>query len=170
MEVLDAIFSRRSIRNFLRKEIPNHITEKLLEAAMYAPSARNTQSWQFVVINNRKILDNLAVIHPYAGMLAEATEAIVVCGDKTTENNEAYLAINCAASTQNILLAAHAMELGSVWLGVYPKTERINAITSLLNLPQYVLPVSLIALGWPGEEKLKPERFNKDKIHYNDNW
>lgn len=170
MEVFENIISRRSIRKFMDKPIESAMIEKLLEAAMYAPSARNTQAWNFVVINNRNLLDKLVEIHPYAKMLKQAPLAILVCGDKGIEDNEAYLSLNCAAATQNILLAAHSFGLGSVWLGVYPRHERMDPIRDLLKLPVDNMPVSLIAIGWPDEIKPHPQRFFKEKIHFNDSW
>ncbi len=166
METLDAILNRRSIRKFKPKSVEEEKTEKILKAAMYAPSARNTQSWQFIVITKREILDEIKKVHPYAGMLSEATLAIVVCGDKTHEPNEGYLNTNCSAATQNILLAAYALGLGSVWLGVYPREERMKGIKDLFKLPEHIIPISLIALGYPNESKENPERFFQDKIHY----
>jgi len=166
-DFIDIILTRRSIRKFKPDIIAEETTIKLLKAAMYAPSARNTLSWQFLITNDRKTLDTLADIHPYGKMLKEAPLAIIVVGDKTLENNEGYLAINCAAATQNILLAAHAEKLGAVWLGVYPKQERMFSISGLFLLPPDIIPFSLIAIGYPNEEKPFPHRFFPDKIHYN---
>ena len=167
MQTLQAIRSRRSIRKFTGKEIPDEIITKLLEAAMYAPSARNTQPWHFVLINRREILDKIPHLHPYAEMCYKAGAAILVCGDSETEKLEGYIALNCGAATQNILLAAHDLGLGAVWLGVYPRKERTEPLSLLFNLPPHIIPVSLIALGYPGEKIATPERFKAEKIHYN---
>ncbi|HOY32933.1 MAG TPA: nitroreductase family protein [Bacteroidales bacterium] len=170
MEAFENIITRRSIRKFSGEPVDEQLTDKLLRAAMYAPSARNTLAWNFVVINNRGLLDTLSEIHPYAKMLRQAPLAILVCGDKDLEKDEAYLSINCAAATQNILLAAHSCGLGSVWLGVYPRWERMESIGNLLKLPEDNIPVSLIAIGWPDEKPSQPERFFRNKIHYNGIW
>jgi nitroreductase len=170
MDAFKNIISRRSIRKFTSQPVDEKTCDKLLEAAMYAPSARNTQSWNFVVINDRCLLDRLSEIHPYAQMLRQAPLAILLCGDKSLESIEGYLCVNCAAATQNILLAAHYFGLGSVWLGVYPREERMKDICSLLNLPDDTMPVSLIAIGWPDEKKTHPQRYFNEKIHYNDRW
>ncbi|HNZ43885.1 MAG TPA: nitroreductase family protein [Bacteroidales bacterium] len=170
MDAIENLLTRRSIRKFTGTPVNNDLIDKMLQAAMYAPSARNTRAWDFVVITKRELLDRLSVIHPYARMLKMAPLAILVCGDKKLEPNEAYLSINCSAATQNILLAAHALGLGSVWLGVYSRTERMDPIRDLLKLPAENMPVSLIAIGWPDEKIPHPERYSKEKIHYNDSW
>jgi nitroreductase len=170
MTVLETILTRRSIRKYIKKDIPAELVDKILEAAMYAPTARNTQSWEFVVIKDRGLLDQLAVLHPYAKMLKYAPMAVLVCGNQSIEDNEAYLNQNCSAATQSLMLAAHALGLGSVWLGVYPKAERIDPIRELLKIPAYVLPVSLVSVGWPDEVRETPDRFDRGKIHFNDIW
>jgi nitroreductase len=167
METLEAIHTRRSIRKFTGKNIPEELLTKILEAAMYAPSARNTQPWRFVVITNKELLGKIPHIHPYAQMCYDAGAAILVCGDTSIENLEGYLALNCGASSQNILLAAHDLGLGGVWLGVYPRKERMEPLSKLFNLPQNIIPISLIVLGYPNESILPQERFKKDRIHLN---
>jgi nitroreductase len=167
MDTLDAIFNRRSIRKYLSKEIPEELINTLLNASMYAPSARNTQSWEYLVVLERKLLNDIMKIHPYSGMLKDAPLAILVCGNKKLEENEAYLNQNCSAATQNILLAAYALGLGTVWLGVYPRKERVDGLRKLFSLPEHIVPVSMIAVGYPDEFKPKPERFLPERIHYN---
>lgn len=170
MTVLEAILTRRSIRKYIQKPVPAEIIDQLLQAAMYAPTARNTQAWEFAVITERNLLDNLSVVHPYAKMLKYAPLAVLVCGNKKMEDNEAYLNQNCSAATQSLMLAAHALGLGSVWLGVYPKAERIDPIRDLLQLPEHILPISLISIGYPDEIRETPDRFDRAKIHYNNKW
>jgi nitroreductase len=167
METFETIFSRRSIRKYDTKPVEDEKIQKLLKAAMYAPSARNTQSWQFIVVTERKILNEIKQLHPYAQMLAEAPLAILVCGDKTLEPNEGYLNTNCSAATQNILLASNDLGLGSVWLGIYPREERMKAMANLFKLPENIVPISLIALGYSKEAVTKPERFLPERIHNN---
>lgn len=167
METYEAIMSRRSIRKFTKKPIDKSVYEKLIKAGMYAPSARNMQSWHFVLITERELLDKIPYAHPNAAMCSEAQAAIIVCGDLTIEESAEYNAINCSAATQNILLAAQDLGIGSVWLGVYPRADRVAGITNLLKLPPNIIPVSIIALGYPGEEKGIPDRFIKERIHQN---
>jgi nitroreductase len=167
METLEAIHTRQSIRKFTDKNIPEELLTKLLEAAMYAPSARNTQPWHFIVITDRNLLGKIPHVHPYAEMCYDAGAAILVCGDTNIEKLEGYVALNCGAASQNILLAAHDLGLGGVWLGVYPRKERMEPIVKLFNLPPNIIPVSLIALGCPNEKIPRPERFKEERIHLN---
>jgi nitroreductase len=167
MDTYEAILSRRSIRQYTDKTVDHITVKKLLTAAMQAPSARNTQSWQFIVIDDKNILRDISIFHPYAEMLRLAPLAIAVCGDFQVEESLEYLALNCAAATENILLAAHSFGLGAVWLGIYPRKKRINNLRELLKLPENIIPISLVAIGYPNEKKERINRFDPNKIHYN---
>ena len=134
---------------------------------MQAPSARNFQPWQFIVTTERNILDKIPKVHPYAEMMYQATLAILVCGDLNLEKSVEYCAVNCSAATQNILLAAHDCGLGAVWLGVYPREERIAGLKKLFNIPDDIIPISLIACGYPDEELEAEDRFKRERIHKN---
>ncbi len=167
MEVNEAILTRRSIRKFIDKEINQETLLEIIKAGMYAPSARNFQPWQFIIITNRKLLSKIPDVHPYAEMVPDAALAVCVCGDLSIEKSPEYNAVNCSAATQNMLLSARSFGIGSVWLGVYPREERINGLKNLLSLPDYILPISLIAFGYPDEFKSTPDRFLPDRIHTN---
>ena len=167
MDALENIFTRRSIRKFKPVSVSPTDIQLILKAAMYAPSANNTQSCQFIVIDDRSLLDNLASVHPYAQMLREAPLAILVFGDRNLEKEDFYLSINGSAATQNILLAAHALGLGSVWLGVFGRPKRMNDISTLFNLPENLVPISAVAIGYPNEEKTAENRYNENKVHFN---
>lgn len=168
MDVLEAIFTRRSIRRFENRPVPSEMVEQLLKAAMYAPSARNTQSWHFVVITDRQLLDAVPTFHPYAAMTREAPLAILVCGDEQLEPRTAYWVENCSAATQNILLAAHGLGLGAVWLGIYPNTDRVEGMRRLIgNMPSHVIPMALVVIGYPAEKPAQPERYRPERVHYN---
>ncbi len=167
METLKAIMTRRSIRKYTDKPVSDEIIKKLLEAGMAAPSAGNQQAWHFVVINNRQILDEIPNIHPYSQMLTQAPVAILVCGNVEDERYKGYWVQDCSAATENILLAAHGLGLGAVWLGVYPRKDRVDGICELLNIPKHIVPLSLISIGYPAEEKSKANRYDESKISYN---
>lgn len=167
MEIIEGIITRRSIRKYTDKKISDDQINTLLKSGMYAPSANNKQPWHFIVINDRKILSKIADIHPYAKMLTEAQLAILVCGDELLENGSGYWVVDCSAATQNILLAAHGLGLGAVWLGLHPREERKQAIKELFNLPNNIQPLSLLSIGYPNENKELPDRFKPERIHYN---
>ncbi|NGX41269.1 MAG: FMN reductase [NAD(P)H] [Candidatus Anoxychlamydiales bacterium] len=167
METLDAIFTRRSIRKFKDKKISKEILDDILKAGMFAPSAYNEQPWQFIVIDDRKLLDEIPNIHAHASMCQTATLAILVCADLTKEKTKDLWAFDCAAATQNIMLAAHDKNIGSVWVGIYFRKDYIKAFTKFLSLPKHIVPISLIPLGYPDEEISTADRFKKDRIHYN---
>lgn len=167
MNTLEAIITRRSIRKFEEKPVPQKLVDQLLKAGMFAPSAKNYRPWHFIVVDERAKLDELSNLHPSAKMLKTASLAILVCGDRNLDPMDGYLAINTSAATQNILLAAHELGLGTVWIGVYPREERVAEMVQYFKLPENILPVNLIAIGWPGEEKPVPERYEPEKVHFN---
>ncbi len=115
MEQTDYILDRRSIRKFTSQKIHTELITKVLTAAMYAPSAVNTQPWHFVVIDRKPIFRQIMEVHPYAQMLQTASHAIVVCGNETLQHGDGYWVVDCRAATQNLLLAAHALGLGTCW-------------------------------------------------------
>jgi len=167
MDALNALLTRRSIRKYTSQAIPEEIIKKLLNAGMHAPTARNLQPWHYVIIDKREMLDKLSIAHPYAKMLKEATLAILVCGDKHIQEAEGYIIQDCSAATQNIMLAAHTLGLGSVWLGMYPREERMQKVSGLLDIPDHILPVALIAIGYPDEQKDAPDRYKTERVHWN---
>lgn len=170
MDTMQAILTRRSVRKFTNQPIKDEIVELLLRAAMSAPSANDQRPWQFLVINQRNLLDQIPSAHPYAKMCQEATLAILVCGDTSLVAKDDYIPHACSAATQNIMIAARALDLGSVWLGVYPNQDRIAGITGLFKLPENIIPFSLVALGHTDVAQNEvPERYQVDRIHYN-NW
>jgi len=161
------IFRRRSIRVFKNKPVETDKTDLLLKAGLCAPSARNKQPWYFIAVDDRSQLDKIEKVHPYAKMLKQAPLAIIVCGDFNLEENEAYLVQNCSAATQNVLLMATELGLGSVWLGVYPRDNRMQGLNKILNLPKHILPISLIAIGYPDEKKSEHSEFDLSKTKHN---
>jgi len=167
MEAMEAILSRRSIRQYTARPVPDEVVTALLRAAMSAPSAGNAQPWQFVVVTDRGILDRVPEIHPYSQMLRQAPLGVLICGDETAEKYSGYWVQDCSAATQNLLLAAHAKGLGAVWLGIYPKEERVTAFRELFGLPQDITPLAMVALGYPAEEKPPAERYDPARVHHN---
>ena len=167
MDTIEAILTRRSIRHYTRESVPDEVIAEILQAAMSAPSAGNQQPWHFVVIVDRGLREEIPTFHPYAQMVREAPVAIVVCGDLRLETYKGYWVQDCSAATQNILLAAHAKGLGAVWVGIYPKEERVKRLQKLLELPTQVIPLALIPLGFPAERVPPANRFDPARIHRN---
>jgi nitroreductase len=166
MDAMEAIFTRRSIRKYTKQPVSDEVLKELLEAAMCAQSASNRQPWCFVVINDRKIMNEIPKYHTYAQMLKEAPVAILVCCHSDLQLGE-FGVEDCSAATQNILLAAHAKGLGAVWLGISPAGGEAAATKKLLNLPEHIIPISLISIGYPAEQKPQPDRYKADRVHYN---
>ena len=162
---MNSIFERRSIRKYTDQVVTDDMVTQLLKAAMYAPSAGNQQSWEFIVVKSKETLLKITEIHPYSQMLKEVSVAIVVCGNLQKEKFKDYWVQDCSAATQNILLAAHAVGLGTVWLGVYPVADRVNGVKEILSLPEDIIPLSIIPLGFPAEKKVVNDRFNEAYIH-----
>ncbi|WP_295159915.1 nitroreductase family protein [uncultured Brachyspira sp.] len=163
----DILFTRRSIRKYIKgKQVEDENIEYMLKAAMYAPSANNKRNWEFIVIKNRDTFDKIMKFHPYSKMLDTASLAIIVCGDLSDESGKLYWQQNCAAALENIMLAAKAKNLGSVWLGVAPREERMNEIINLFKLPENIKPFGIAAVGYPDEDPEMPNRFEPNKIHY----
>ncbi len=160
------ILTRRSIRKFKSNHVTDEMINLILKAAMAAPSAANKQTWEFIIIKDRKILDSIPEIHPYSKMTQEAPVAILVCGNTQRADARGFWVQDCAAASQNILLAANSLGLGSVWCGVYPVEDLVKSFKEIFNLPEYIYPVSFIPIGFPAEEKPPSERYDKNKIHH----
>jgi nitroreductase len=131
---------------------------------MSAPSASNRKPWHFIVVTTREGLDNLAEIHPFGKMLFEAPLCITVCGDPAI--SELYWVQDCSAATENLLLAATALGLGAVWLGVYPKQDRVTAVREVLHIPKTIFPLNLVSIGHPAEEKEPRTQYDEKCVHH----
>jgi len=166
---VETILKRRSIRKYTEQPIPEEMFTELLEAGMCAPSAGNERPWQFIVITERSLLVGITEIHEYSQMLKQAPAAIVVCADLTCNKYPGidYWVQDCAAATENILLAAQDKGLGTCWIGVYPRKERMAGISGLLGLPEHVVPIAVVAVGYPAEVKSARSRYDASRVHRN---
>ncbi len=165
---LGFILSRRSIRRYTQRSIPDETIQALLEAAMAAPSACCKDPWDFIVVSTQATREAIAAALPNGGMLAQAPVGIVVCGDveRAHAGELSYLLQDCAAAIENLLLDAHACGLGGCWLGVHPRVERVAQLRALFSLPEHVVPVSVIALGWPDESPVPRTRYAAGRVHH----
>jgi nitroreductase len=166
----EVIMTRTSIRSFTNRAVSADTVEMLLRAGMAAPTAVNKQPWHFVVVDDRATLDSLGGNGRQSQMWKESTLAIAVCGDmdKALEcPAQAFWVQDCSAATENILLAAHALGLGAVWTGCYPMEERMANVSQVLNLPETVIPLCVIVMGYPNEQPEPKDKWKPENISYN---
>jgi nitroreductase len=164
---LSVLYGRRSIREYEAKPVGDELVTLLLSAAMAAPSACGKDPWHFVVVRQKTMLGAISAVLPSGKMLASAALGIVVCGDLGAAHASelSYLLQDCSAAIENLLVAAHALGLGACWLGVHPRQARVEALTKLLALPDRILPISCIAIGWPSEQKSPRTRYQASHVH-----
>ena len=165
---LEFLFRRRSVRRYADADVPETMVRDLLEAAMAAPSAVAKDPWEFLVVRESATLGRIAEALPNGKMLADAPLGFVVCGDINRAHGSelSYLLQDCSAAIENLLLAASALGLGACWLGVHPREERVSHIRSLFSLPEGVLPVSAIAVGFPVEPPEPRTRYADERVHF----
>jgi nitroreductase len=167
-ETLKTIFGRKSVRNFIEGNIPYGDLELIVKAGMAAPSAVDKRPWEFIIITDKNMLKKLADALPYAKMAEFAQAGIVVCGDINKQHGgkeSSYWVQDCAAATENILLAVESLGYGAVWTALFPYQERINPAVELLNLPDNIKPLNFIPIGIPAGIDLPKDKFNPEQIH-----
>lgn len=168
--VINNIMTRVSIRAYQDKPVPKADIERLLRAGMAAPTSMNKQPWHFIIITDKKQLNAIGAAMPNAKEAGSAPLAIAVCGDmakaKAVDGRDEW-AQDASAATENILLAAHAMGLGAVWTGTYPKPDRMATMTKILQLPQGVVPFNTILIGYPAESPTPKDKWKTSNISYN---
>jgi nitroreductase len=162
----DPVLSRRSIRRYTADPVGDASVERLLRAAMAAPSAGNQQPWRFVVLRERETMLAVSEVHPYAKMLDHAPVAILVCGEPSACKWPQMWEQDCSAATENVLIEAERLGLGAVWLGIHPLTERIEGVRALLGIPEAVVPFALVAVGRPAERKEPADRYDEARVHH----
>ena len=169
---IEDIMTRSSVRSYSDKEVGREQMDTLLRAAMAAPTAGNKQPWRFVVINERAILDSIADNFGSMTMAKQASTAVVMCGDVTSTfdgEGQGYWIQDVSAASENLLLAAHAMGLGAVWCGIYPMSERVSHFSEMLHLPENIIPMACICIGYPAGETTPKDKWKPEYIHY-DTW
>lgn len=167
-DTISVIHSRKSVRSFTGEAVGRDLLDKLLRAAMAAPTAVNRQPWSFVVITDRKTLDELKDGLPHAKMLGKAGAVIVVCAipEKAYEQKVEYAIIDSTCAGENILLAAEALGLGAVWTAAYPNSGRMEFVRKTLGIPDNIIPLNVIPIGYPtGADKPK-DKYKPDNIHW----
>lgn len=175
METIDAILTRRSVRQFdSTKQISHEDLEEIIKAAQYAPSAHNMQPWEFLVITDKEKMANLRHIQPWTSFAKDASAVVLVCGDENQsfsrdKDDESwnYSDIDCSLATQNLLLAAHAKGIGACFCGAAPMPKVISGLQEMFSLSKNIRPLSIVVLGYPKDEPKQPtDRFKSAKIHW----
>ncbi|MCX6709991.1 MAG: nitroreductase family protein [Candidatus Woesearchaeota archaeon] len=162
LDFFDIIKGRRSVRQYSNKPIDKEILRELVDTARLAPSANNIQSWEFVVVTERKMLREISEKATWGKFIKDAAAAIIVSGKR----DNSYIVEDCSAATENILLAAKAFGIGSCWVAGYKK-EYSEEIGKMLELPKGIVIVSIISLGYPlGENVIHDKRALKDLLHW----
>lgn len=168
--VLHNILQRKSVRAYTDRAVSHEQLDTLIRAAMAAPTGRDMRPWHFIVLEGSHQLSPLAEQLPYAKMLAEAQAAVVVCGDMSVTDKEGNPSRNwtfdCSAATENLLLQAEAMGLGAVWTGVYPYDERLEAVKQALHLPDHLIPLNVIPIGYPKGDPQPKDKYDPAKVEY----
>jgi nitroreductase len=169
-DTLSVIHSRKSVRSFTGQSLSKDALDKIIRAGMAAPSAMNMQPWAFVVVTDRQTLDTLCAELPYAKMLDKAGAAIIVCAipEKANRKNLEFAVIDSTCASENILLTAEALGLGAVWTAAYPYKDRMDVVRKALNIPQDIIPLNVIPVGYPTgtdkpKDKYKPENIHQEK-------
>ena len=168
--VIKALMNRKSIRSFTGEAVDKESIEILLKTAMAAPSAMNSQPWTYIVVDDSALKDALADKLPYAKMLKSAGVGIVICGDLSRALPAPmtdFWMQDCSAATENLLLAAEALGLGAVWTGVYPNPAAIEAVRSVISLPDNVIPFAVIPVGHPAANPAPKDKYDESKVHWN---
>lgn len=167
---IDVIFGRTSIRSYRERPVSKDRLETLVKAGMAAPSAMNKQPWQFIIIQDKEILQALGKDIPTSKMVSQAAAAIVVCGDMQKAGEgwlQQYWIQDCSAASQNILLAITDMGLGGVWTAIYPAPERMKIVSEILHLPEFIIPLNIIPVGYPDGPANPKNKWDPKKIHWN---
>ena len=169
--MIETIMTRTSIRQYTDKPVEKEKIEAMLRAGMAAPTAVNAQPWHFVVVSDKAKLGELAAANPHAGMLKSAPLAIVVCGDTTKMlqgGGRDFWIQDAAAASENLLLAAHALGLGAVWTALYPMEERIQPVSEALKLPDTLIPLCTVVIGYPAEQPEPKDKWKPENVSYNE--
>lgn len=168
-DIMDIIFSRRSVRNYQDRPLEPELIHKLLEAAMAAPTACNSQPWEFVIVTEPAGMEALRSKLQFARYNAPC--AIAVCGHVDIANSSVakhFWVEDCCAAMENILIAAAGLGLGAVWIGVYPMPSVIKPVREVLNLPEEVIPLGIAYVGYPAEGAVPAPRtqYNDYRVHW----
>ena len=163
---MSSIYHRISVRVYEDRPVEEEKIDKVLRAAFAAPSAKNQQPWEFFVVTNRDVLQELGNATPYAGPVRNATAAIVVAYRKEGLNVPEFAQIDCAIATENILLELEALGLGGVMIGTAPHKPQMAAVAKAVNMPDHLEAFTVVAFGYPAKRRPQEDRYDAERIHY----
>jgi nitroreductase len=161
MDILEAIHTRRSIRTFTGEPVSEAQIETLIRAAMAAPSANNERPWRFVVVRDGETLARLAQATPFAAPIGRAPAGVVIFADTSVRKSDSDIEmLDGALAGENLMLAAHAIGLGTVWLAAWPFAGFVSTIQGILGAPSHAVPVAMFAVGVPDKTPAPVDRFD----------
>ena len=165
---MNAIFTRRSVRNYTDRPVSREDLHELLRAGMSAPTANNARPWQFILVTDKALLEKLPMDN-YTQAVKGAQAAIVVCGDNTKDKmmGGALNVIDCSAAIENILVEAADKGLGSVYYAAYPMQPRVDYLRELFSLPENIVPYAVLPIGWPDKQPEAADRYDAAMVHEN---
>ena len=165
---MNELFKRVSVREFMDARVESDKVDLILKAAMHAPSAMNQRAWEFIVVDDPKLLAEMSKVTPYAGPVGRAPMAVIVLGNRDDMTVPSMWEQDLGACTENLMLGATSVGLGTCWIGVAPIRERMNAIADMFDLTENLMPFCMVAVGYPAGEVVPHEdRFDRNKVHYN---
>ncbi|MDY2685360.1 MAG: nitroreductase family protein [Selenomonadaceae bacterium] len=162
---MEAIFTRTSVRSYESRSIEDEKIEKILRAAMAAPSAMNQQPWEFYVVTKKSALQQISEASPYAGMTADAPAAFVLCYRKTGIKVPELVHVDMALATENLLLEIEALGLGGVMLGIAPFEERMEKVAKAIDLPGHLAVFTVVPVGYPAKKNPQQDRYDAARVH-----
>lgn len=175
MDLMEGLLTRRSIRKYdTEQKIDKETIKEIIKAAQYAPTAHNKQPWEFLVVDDREVLEHLRHIQRWTSFAKDAACVIFVCGDtersfnRNKENETwSFIDVDCALATENLMLAAWAKGIGTCYCGAAPMQRVVDDLQEYLHLPQHIRPFAIITMGYPAETPKQPDdRYDPDKIHW----
>lgn len=165
---MDVLMERISVRDFTDEPVSDSDVESIMKAAMQAPSARNQQAWEFIVVDDPELIGKLSGASPYAGPVSRAPMAIVVMGDRDRMTVPQMWMQDMGACIENLMLRARELNLGTCWIGIAPERERMDFISGMFSLPDNLEPSAIIAIGHPkGPIVAKEPRYDPARVHRN---
>jgi len=170
MDLMEAIKTRRSIRRYKPTNIPDNLIHSLIDSARHAPSGDNIQPWEFIIVKDKRIKEQLAKTHTWSDFVKDAPICIVVLADE--KRAPSYFEVDAACATQNLLLAAHGLGLGACWVAVYDLCDANfeRHVRNVLNVPSHLRVIAMVPIGYP-DEKAEPRSLREiDKILHFDKY